>query len=104
MAIIFLLLCSQKFCKRTNHAAAARNERINYSIIFEIYCLMLNKLYFYDLANALTYFALSLEMFFLLLFLDVVIYLHTKLIYLVDGYGVNQYQNEDGQDISFPND
>ena len=28
---------------------------------------MLNKLYFYDLANALTYFALSLEMFFLLL-------------------------------------
>ena len=67
MAIIFLLLCSQKFCKRTNHAAAARNERINYSIIFEIYCLMLNKLYFYDLANALTYFALSLEMFFLLL-------------------------------------
>jgi hypothetical protein len=39
-----------------------------------------------------------------MLVLDVVIYLHTKLIYLVDGYGVNQYQNEDGQDISFPND
>ena len=37
MAIIFLLLCSQKFCKRTNHAAAARNERINYSIIQYIY-------------------------------------------------------------------